>query len=459
MASITELLAASVSVDDLTSPTLPGLAPFGRPDHSPVISDPASLGLAPFGHSDLPPVCQSLEELPDISTLPTTDAWYLPPLYNKGVNGERVWLIGFDGTRIFSYHGLTRGEKQTSYSDVVTNTSGRNLNEQAYLEARFKWTKMVRSGYSHSFSVCSKPMPALATILKLSGATGKKRGSALKPSHYPVAVSAKLDGVRVVARYEEGRYVFRSRLNKEYPWYQAIRDEVTLFMSYLPAGFELDGEFIIPGLIFHEGMKVIGRRDYEPPIEEQEKVRYYVFDVVDPHLVLTLEERIRVRSAAFLRYHEDGHVFHKVSFLTHLPVYNEEQLLTVAHAMIDMGYEGAVIRRLASAPAPDSQARSRYVRGRTVGMLKYKLFADKEVTVVGAEMATGNQAGAVVWVVQDEHGNVFRAAPEGSIEDRIQLYREHQQYIGKRATIKYQDDGEEGAVPRFPILVAFRDYE
>lgn len=407
------------------------------------------------------------QSLLDVSSVPTLDLWHLPILYEYNINtGDRVWAIGFNGKDMYSVHGLVTGLKQVSKSTVVLNTSGKTIIQQAFQDSRTKWLKKVRKGYSALSGSTQiegkKNLPMLAQKFKPStnpdGTGLVEKGSTLNPSQYPVAISGKVDGVRVVSRLENGKYVFRSRENTIYPWYDDIRKEVDLFMRYLPPGSDLDGEFVIPGATFNESVSTIRKTVNRPQADLEASVQYQIFDFADSYLQMTLEQRITSIQNAYLAYLSDGNIFKKMLFLTHTPVYNETHLLEMYSQYLAMGFEGMVIRRFASAPSADSYDRSRYTRKKSVSMLKYKEFNDKEVIIVGGEPATGNQQGAVVWFVRDEKGKKFKATPQFPIETRRKWMTNIEKYIGKKVTIRYQELSQHG-IPRFPIMTSFRDYE
>jgi DNA ligase-1 len=48
--------------------------------------------------------------------------------------------------------------------------------------------------------------------------------------------------------------------------------------------------------------------------------------------------------------------------------------------------------------------------------------------------------------------------PKGTIEDRRDIFKKAQSYVGKKLTVKYQELTDDG-IPRFPIGLAIRDYE
>ena len=404
------------------------------------------------------------ERLDGPSTKPLTCNWILPILYRGEGNEERVWLAGFDGHVTYTVHGLTEGLKQKSEKRVEPK-GGKTIETQAHQDMRTKWLTKRREGYNplagESHVTGTQQLPMLAQKFKptsINPPAGYDKGSKLKQDQYPVAVSAKVDGVRVIARWEGGEIVLRSRKNKVYPFFDSIREEIKRFIVYLPPGSELDGEFIIPEDTFNSFIKTMRKTVNRPLPEMEAKMQYYVFDFIDQYQTMTLEQRISMLQEAYLMYLADGNSFQQTSFLTHTPVYDEPHLLRMYDQILEMGFEGIIIRRYSSAPNKDSHNRSLYTRKKSVSMLKYKPYDDKEVTIVGGEPATGAHEGAVVWKVRDESGNIFSATPEFPIETRRKWMTELSRYVGKIVTIRYQEINEYG-IPRFPVMVSFRDYE
>ena len=48
--------------------------------------------------------------------------------------------------------------------------------------------------------------------------------------------------------------------------------------------------------------------------------------------------------------------------------------------------------------------------------------------------------------------------PRGTHEERRDLYKIAKSMVGKKLTVRFQELTEDG-IPRFPVGIAFRDYE
>ena len=99
-----------------------------------------------------------------------------------------------------------------------------------------------------------------------------------------------------------------------------------------------------------------------------------------------------------------------------------------------------------------------YKNDRSIDLQKYKEFQDAEYEIVQFKEGEGTEKGCVIWVCKTEEGKVFNCRPRGTHEDRIELFKNGSQYIGKKLTIRFQELTDD-KIPRFPIGITFRDYE
>jgi DNA ligase-1 len=113
------------------------------------------------------------------------------------------------------------------------------------------------------------------------------------------------------------------------------------------------------------------------------------------------------------------------------------------------GYEGQMIR-----------LNERYENKRSKNLLKRKEFQDKEYTILDIIEGDGNRAGgAGAMVFENEQGVRFNSNIKGTREYCTQLLREKDSVIGKQATVKFFNLTPDSLVPRFPFVIAVRDYE
>lgn len=77
---------------------------------------------------------------------------------------------------------------------------------------------------------------------------------------------------------------------------------------------------------------------------------------------------------------------------------------------------------------------------------------------MGYEEGTGNDAGTVIWVCMTENGDLFKARPKGTREERTEYFQKGDDFIGATLTVRYFEMTDDG-IPRFPVGVAIRNYE
>lgn len=112
------------------------------------------------------------------------------------------------------------------------------------------------------------------------------------------------------------------------------------------------------------------------------------------------------------------------------------------------GYEGIMLRNAAGV----------YRGVRSKELQKYKEFQDDEYEVIDFRQGEGQEEGCVLWVCRTPSGTPFSVRPRGTREDRAALYQKGADYVGQRLTVRFQELTDDG-VPRFPVGIAFRDYE
>lgn len=387
-------------------------------------------------------------ELITPTQVPSSDAWKLPILYRLDKKGkESIWQIGFDGfDRLVMHYGKVGG-KITIRDRQVIPKGKKNMQQQALQEARQRYEEQIRKrGYrTETGEVIGIPEPLLAykwipekTLI-----------------HYPVSAQPKLDGIRCLASLDEEGVYLRSRNNKPFSFLQHIRDRVEIFLSYLPSGAILDGEFYSFVMNMQElaGLVAVNRKTPHP---EEEIARYFIFDVILPENP-PYADRYQLLVDAYQAFSDDGHlnfddqdrVDDVLMMVAVTMAESREDLLEFHEEYVQLGYEGLMIR---DPNAP-------YVFGRDNSLLKYKYFEDEEAIVIGLDEASGSEEGAAMLIVKDIRGNEIRIRFRGPIAERRRWYQNPDLIIGKEVTIRYQPPLTNDGKPRFPVGVAVRDYE
>ena len=385
-----------------------------------------------------------------------------PPLCGEATTGKtKVWSI-----RVFermsqgviqTTHGYLNGKMQVNEKVI---SQGKNIGkknetsalEQAVSEARATWVKKIESGYAESIlgtmsAESDEKEESEVQSVAQSKAKGKgihaevplpmlahdyhKRG---KSALFPCFVQPKLDGTRCVGMPGNGLF---SRLRKSFPHMEHILSE----LHQLPPEIILDGELYSSTLTFQEIVGLVKRETLrDGDAEKQRQIQFHVYDII---VDMPFHNRLANLKHLFQR--------HKFQHLVLVPTEiceSEEKMKEKHAAYVLSGYEGIMLRTKLGV----------YKHSRSVDLLKYKEFLDDEYEVVGFEQGQGLEEGCVIWVCKTAEEKTFHCRPRGTRESRSELFQNGADYIGKKLTVRFQELTDE-RIPRFPVGIAFRDYE
>jgi DNA ligase-1 len=375
-------------------------------------------------------------------------ATMFPTLQGEATTGKaKVWsirVIDRDGHGVIeTSHGYLGGKIQTNERVI---SAGKNIGkknetspfQQAVSEARAAWIKKKESGYTEADEEKSEevvvtrgkgivddvPLPMLAHEYQ-------KRG---KGFGFPCFVQPKLDGTRAVGM--PGKGIF-SRLRKTFPHMEHILAE----MAQLPAELILDGELYTSELTFQEIVGLVKKETLKPgDAEKQLKIKYHVYDLMNGR---TFQERYAELERLF-----QSRCFQHLVLVPTKSCSSESQMKEQHAAFVADGFEGIMLRSPTGA----------YKHSRSADLLKYKEFFDAEYEVVGFKEGEGQEKGCVLWTCKTKEGKTFHCRPRGTREDRVELFQNGSEYVGKKLTVRFQEETDDG-LPRFPVGIAFRDYE
>jgi ATP-dependent DNA ligase len=394
-----------------------------------------------------------------------------PRLQKEAKTGKiSLWSIEVkavaEGGQIISRHGYEDGVQQVEKKLV---TEGKNIGkknetsplQQAIQDARTSWNKKIASGYAE-IDEEDEEMPsggagkaAKAGAKSLEGSKAAaievdvpmpmlahKLAEKEKHVKFPAFVQPKFDGTRSVGLCGiEGPCLF-SRQRKAYPHMEHIQ----AVLKKLPKGLVLDGELYTTK---HKFQKIVGlvkqKTIKKEDLDKHNDIQLHVYDIVDPEK--TFAERFAVLQKLFKDY---ATVIGSVLQLCPTTLVSKKEDLKPKHdEYVGLGYEGLMIRN----------AKGLYAIGdRSVDLLKMKDFFDDEYEVVGFYEGEGREAGCVMWKCKTADGKEFGCRPEGTHAERAELFKTGGSYVGKKLTVRFQELTKDG-LPRFPVGVAFRDYE
>ena len=312
--------------------------------------------------------------------------------------------------------------KQLSVPYITEPTNVGRANERnSEAQAEFVFDASIKKQRDRGFRYLGekkqeRPMPMLAH--KFQDHTAKVT--------WPVFVQPKLNGMRMLFDGEVGW----SRGNKE------IIPEVIQHLKFDTGGFILDGELMLPNnQLLQESMKAI--KKYRPELSPD--LIYHVYDVVD--VDLPYAKRHQLITDILQNAPTNVRLVKTVSADNELRVSHLHQLF------VKDGFEGTMVR--------DPSARYE-VGKRSYSLLKLKDFTDAEYRIVGVIDGGGADSGLAIFELETPAGKKFNCRPEGSQENRAELYQNRKELINKFMTVRYFELSKDG-VPIFPVGVGIRD--
>jgi len=388
-----------------------------------------------------------------------------PILFGEASTGKpKQWSVSVterEGTGVMIVsHGYVGG-KIVPHEKVIT--VGKNLGKknattpltQAIAEAQALLKKKMDAGYAEAavevaaaggagVAPTATAFPATATATATTTANSEiprpmlaqdnnKRGKNMK---YPCLAQRKLDGTRCVAKQGVGLF---SRNGKPVSKHLThIIGEV----NTLPANDILDGELYSDDLTFQQIVGLVKKKTLKgEDAENMKKIYLCVYDTIRPGT--------NVERNAYLTSLFASRTFTSLRLLETVTCASATDVKTLHDAYVAEGYEGLILRNRDGL----------YATGhRSVDLQKYKEFEDTEYPVVGFREGEGDEKGCVLWECRLPSGGTFWVRPRGTREDRGEAFLAGSTYIGKQLTVRYQELTTDG-VPRFPVGIAFRDYE
>lgn len=345
--------------------------------------------------------------------------------------------------------------KKTYHKEAVP--TGKNIGranetspfEQAKLQAEADWKKKQDEGYKTAASLGWDERTDLtleawldATLPKFnSDASGNWKPMLAKTVDwkkvtYPCLVQPKLDGVRCLMVVTADYIQLLSRNGKEYATMHHIEAEVLAAVEKNPEllPFTLDGELYSDELSFQEIVSAV--KALKPT---SSKVRFRAYDMIS-----VVSQQARWNGTVAL---VDRIASPFVQVVPTFMLHDQDSIKAEHDNWVQQGYEGAMIRLVNG--SYDSGQRSS-------SLLKVKEFDTTEFAFKNFEFGQRGVEDliAVCWTAEDKE---FRAKMQGTKAEKELLYKQND-LEGNSLTVKHFGYTED-KLPRFPIGVAFRNYE
>jgi len=365
----------------------------------------------------------------------------LPILYKRSVTGKvSTWQVEVKDECFRTISGFIDGQKVTS---EWTCCEGKNIGkknatspaEQADAEALAMWTKRKELGSFENINDIDKPVyfkPMLA----------HDYNDYKDKVTFPIYSQPKLDGVRCIVR-SDGMW---SRNGKQ------IISAPHIFESLKPL-FEQNPDLIFDGELYADKLSndfntIISLvRKTKPTQDDLDKsaevIEYHIYDLPSHDgKFFSRYNQLKIMEA-----HDRVFAWTMCKVVDTWIATDEARLMELYKQYMSEGYEGQILR-----------TNSNYENKRSKSLLKHKSFVDGEFEILGVEEGKGNLAGKVGRLNFNINGKAFDAAVNGDWEYIERLWNSREGLVGKTATVKYFELTEDG-IPRFPKVIAIRDFE
>ena len=391
----------------------------------------------------------------------------LPTLYKKTTIGKtQTWEIEVSGNKFRTISGQADGKKITNNWTVCQgkNVGKKNSTtgeEQALKEAEAKHKKKLEAGYHLNLKNISKKRfyePMLAQDFKNKNRQSEVMADLQQVDGGTVGTvfsQPKLDGIRCIAM-REGLF---TRTGKEITAVPHISEALEPFFEKYPNAV-LDGELYNHKYKddFNKIIHLVRKQNLtdEHLAESEEMIQYHIYDA--PVIGKgfggrynwtekdSFSDRTSILDAQFPNLGLDKEDC--LVLVETIEIHGREQLDRCYEDYVDAGYEGQMIRL----DGP-------YENKRSPRLLKRKDFIDEEYKILGYEEGKGNRAGTIKhFQFESKTGKPFNSNVKGTFEYLADLLQNAKSLIGKKATVKYFNLTPDG-VPRFPYVIAIRDYE
>lgn len=346
------------------------------------------------------------------------------------------------------------GGKETPQPEIVI-TSGkvkRTLGEQANLQYLSKYKEYLDKGYKKLSEYTSKKYSEVSEddIKELLGLTTTDTAGVPKPmlakSYTDLSnnilereyyCSRKIDGVRCLMYFKDGKIHTRSRGGKDYD----IATEHLRKNPELISIFTETPSLILDGELYKHGwplQKISGLCRLQERTSECDDIEYWIYDYISDK---PFTDRYKFLMNLKSKFNENS----KIKILDHYKLSGYLSIKKLHDKFVQEGFEGLCARH------PDKE----YGIGKRSGnyLIKLKDYQDAEFEIVGVR--EGMRPEDMCFVLKTSAGKEFAAKPACDTQTRIYYLNNKEKYIGKMATCKffyYSND----QVPLQPVFKSIR---
>lgn len=370
-----------------------------------------------------------------------------PILYSRDTKGKvRMWQLIREGCQYKTVSGLMDGEKVESgwqYAEIKNSgkANATDPEEQADKECLAKIKKRLKVGYYEKIE-------DVDSNFYIEPMKSKSFVDYQDKIEYPVAIESKLNGICCI-RDNRGATSYKG---EQFYCVKHILNATEVLLKKYPKIY-LHGE-----LFSYKYKNLLNRmaslvsvnrkeKDVTPENEEEAKniVEFFIYDGFGGDDIT--EETPYENRKTWLRGILKGVPY--IQFVDYKLAHSLKEVNDELEETKKRKEEGLMVKLL----------KGKYERKRSKNSLKYKNWTDEEFQVLDVKPGTGHWHDCGKTVVCKLGNGTFDCNMRGTQEELRELLKNKQNYIGLKATVRFQEKSEYGK-PLIPYSeLPFRNYE
>lgn len=347
--------------------------------------------------------------------------------------GLRVWHVFVNDDDIITEYGVLDGKIQTATKKADPKGVGTKAETTGHQQAVKEAEAMYRYRLARKYSLTPQKARLPSELPMLAHKYDEKR----EKVKWPADIQRKLDGLRCIARCEDGEVTLYSRSGKILNLPHICKE----LAAWMDDTTVLDGELYIHGVALQTINSWIPKPGQSLK-DESYQIEYHVYDVpaFGGKDELPWKDRFNNLHGMIQTSH--------VKVVETFEVTDEDAAIDIVEIFLAEGYEGGILRTHDGI----------YDWGhRSSTLLKMKKFVDEEFEVVGYKDGKGKDKGKVIWLCQNNDGSedTFHARPRGTMEQRAEWFKNGDDFIGELLTVRFQRRTKDN-IPFLPVGIVFR---
>ncbi len=336
-------------------------------------------------------------------------------LYKKDSKGKiRFVTLSHERNKLIKETGLIGGKTvihtRVCHAKNEGKANATTAEEQAASECHSAMVKKLKEGYFDTKDAAMNNTVTMPMLAHKYDSNIKKVDSYLADDN--LVCQPKLDGIR--ARITKDGKMF-SRKNREID----TMDHILQALKGIDLQYELDGELYIHGKTFQEVTSLVKKET-----ENSKDVVFHVYDVYDDSNGYKTRHRYLTDALSNVP---------NVEVVPYEEAKSKSNIKAYAELKIKQGYEGIMLRETSSPYV---------VNKRSFSLLKYKLFEDVSLPIIDVTPDEARPTYGTIWVKDGK--SIQKLGMKGSKEEREEILRNKEDYIGLIAEVRYFEKTDSG---------------